>query len=119
MPSPTQCPHMNTKISEPHLAGARRCLDCNAYKPSASADWEIQLTPPLRAMLEAYANSESDSNMGHAMLDLVWPVIEAAEIIAEPLPRFDTELEHETQQAMARALATLRERLEKKGDKNE
>jgi len=32
---PIKCQHLNTKISEPHLAGARRCIDCGwHYNPN-------------------------------------------------------------------------------------
>jgi hypothetical protein len=34
-----KCAHKNTVISEPHLAGARRCLDCNAYYNPNMGGW--------------------------------------------------------------------------------
>ncbi len=33
------CSHANSRISEPHLAGARECNNCGAYKGSSSAEW--------------------------------------------------------------------------------
>jgi len=34
------CPHQNTEIIEPHLAGARRCLDCGAERGAGSLPYE-------------------------------------------------------------------------------
>lgn len=37
------CTHANTKIWEPHLAGARKCLDCKRVKSSGSShDWYFE-----------------------------------------------------------------------------
>lgn len=35
-----ECQHKRSSISEPHLAGARTCSDCGAYKSSASGEWK-------------------------------------------------------------------------------
>lgn len=38
------CAHKNTKIWEPHLAGARKCLDCGmVYNPNRSPSWGKEL----------------------------------------------------------------------------
>lgn len=34
------CLHKNTEIIEPHLAGARRCLDCGAERGAGSMPYE-------------------------------------------------------------------------------
>lgn len=33
------CLHKNTRISEPHLAGARECVDCGAYYNPNMGGW--------------------------------------------------------------------------------
>lgn len=36
-----RCEHKRTKIWEPHLAGARKCLDCDmVYNPNMSPQWQ-------------------------------------------------------------------------------
>lgn len=38
-----ECQHKNTKIWEPHLAGARKCLDCGKVKYRASStEWVVE-----------------------------------------------------------------------------
>lgn len=38
----SECAHKNTKIWEPHLAGARKCLDCNkVYNPNRTPKWQL------------------------------------------------------------------------------
>jgi len=35
-----KCSHSNTKIWEPHLAGAKKCLDCGmVYNPNHKPSW--------------------------------------------------------------------------------
>lgn len=39
------CVHERTKIWEPHMAGARKCVDCHmVYNPNRSPSWQIE--PP-------------------------------------------------------------------------
>lgn len=38
---PVSCDHVNTKIWEPHLARARKCIDCGAvYNPNRTPNWQ-------------------------------------------------------------------------------
>lgn len=38
-----ECSHKRTKIWEPHLAGARKCLDCEkVYNPNREPNWKIE-----------------------------------------------------------------------------
>lgn len=38
-----QCKHTNTVICEPHLAGARRCIDCGmVYNPNSAPRWQLE-----------------------------------------------------------------------------
>lgn len=40
---PDECLHRNTKIWEPHLAGARKCLDCGRVKnPNRNPQWDFE-----------------------------------------------------------------------------
>jgi hypothetical protein len=40
---PLECAHTKTKIWEPHLAGARKCLDCEkVYNPNRTPNWQIE-----------------------------------------------------------------------------
>jgi hypothetical protein len=37
------CNHTRTKIWEPHLAGARKCLDCDmVYNPNRNPVWQFE-----------------------------------------------------------------------------
>lgn len=38
------CEHKKTQIWEPHLAGARKCLDCGmVYNPNFSPRWHVEV----------------------------------------------------------------------------
>lgn len=38
-----ECQHKRTQIWEPHLAGARKCLDCNkVYTPNRTPNWQME-----------------------------------------------------------------------------
>lgn len=40
------CEHKQTKIWEPHLAGARKCIDCGmVYNPNCAQRWFIEQVP--------------------------------------------------------------------------
>lgn len=41
--NPRNCPHARTAIWEPHLAGARKCLDCGlVYNPNMNPKWYFE-----------------------------------------------------------------------------
>lgn len=39
---PLKCQHTNTKIWEPHLAGARKCLDCELVWNNNVGEWRCE-----------------------------------------------------------------------------
>ncbi len=42
----SQCAHVRTEIWEPHLAGARKCLDCGqVYNPNCTPNWFYEESP--------------------------------------------------------------------------
>lgn len=50
---PRECPHLDTQIWEPHLAGARKCLECGmVYNPNYNPPWFFE-GPSLDQQLEA------------------------------------------------------------------
>lgn len=61
------CSHKDTKIWEPHLAGARKCLICGmVYNPNCSPSWfyekmpiEEQLRVAKRLIMRAAGNTMS------------------------------------------------------------
>lgn len=47
-----ECKHQRTQIWEPHLAGARKCLDCNmVYNPNHTPSWFTE-PPPLEDQIK-------------------------------------------------------------------
>ncbi len=48
----SDCKHLQTKIWEPHLAGARKCLDCDmVYNPNHNPSWHVE-PPSMKALQE-------------------------------------------------------------------
>lgn len=47
------CQHQSTKIWEPHLAGARKCIDCGmVFNPNMNPQWYVE-PPPIEERLES------------------------------------------------------------------
>lgn len=64
------CDHKRTQIWEPHLAGARKCLDClMVYNPNREPAWFIEdLRPRARIWWEGKSFEVIE---GECLLDLV------------------------------------------------
>lgn len=43
---------------------------------------------PLLTQLKQYCDAESEANMGHAVLEILWPVIKAAEQVEAQFGKF-------------------------------
>lgn len=57
------CQHKNTKVWEPHLAGARKCLDCGFEKYSTSGPWvkePCKHVPLTRVWIGPYVGVETN-----------------------------------------------------------
>lgn len=51
------CKHKNTRMWEPHLAGARKCLDCEmVYNPNTNPQWQFE-EPSLEEVADALADT--------------------------------------------------------------
>lgn len=75
------CEHKKTEIWEPHLAGARKCLDCKmVYNPNRSPSWFCEHEPrELGQFEQTFRCKMCDSKIRRIIIGSVWEEVKTCQ----------------------------------------